>query len=83
MTKTIQINLMREASHVISEAKAVASKNGVKLIGDDSNGRFSGAGIEGQYLIEEGTMAIVIHRKPMLLPWTILEDRLLDFFGKR
>jgi hypothetical protein len=51
------------------------------MVGDASAGKFVGHGLEGHYTIAGRTVAITIHRKPMLVPWAMIESRLHEFFS--
>ena len=81
MHKKLKISLRHEASHAVARAKVAASKNGVDLNGDESAGTFSGRGIEGAYAVSGSVISITINRKPALVPWGMIEQRLKDFFA--
>jgi hypothetical protein len=81
MSHKIEFELKQEADQVIKRARLAAEKNGVHMVGDASAGKFVGHGLEGHYTIAGRTVAITIHRKPMLVPWAMIESRLHEFFS--
>ncbi|NJD05457.1 MAG: hypothetical protein FIA97_03035 [Methylococcaceae bacterium] len=81
MSRKIEFALNEDPQLVIKRARQAAEKNGVHLVGDASAGKFTGHGLDGQYAIASGTIAITIRRKPMLVPWSMIESRLQEFFS--
>lgn len=81
MSKEFEITLTHSAEVVIEAAKKAASKNGVKLDGDSSAGKFSGMGIVGTYGIEGQTLKVAIQKKPMIMTWGLIEKSLREFFA--
>jgi hypothetical protein len=81
MSKRIEVKLNKPADQLITQAKAGAEKNGVEFSGDASTGNFSGKGIEGSYQIEGETLIIEITKKPMIMPWAVIETAVTKFFA--
>lgn len=80
-TKTFAFQLTHEASAVVEKARKAAAGNGVKFEGDDHQGRFAGHGIEGSYAIEDATLTVQISRKPIIMPWSMIETSMRKFFA--
>lgn len=80
MSKQFSIKMTRDAHEVVAKFKSAAEKNDVRFKGDDRNGRFSGKGIEGHYAISGDVLTITIEKKPMLVGWSLIETKVLDFF---
>ncbi|MBS1211870.1 MAG: uncharacterized protein H6R26_486 [Proteobacteria bacterium] len=81
MSKLLQVKLSQAPNEFLPKARAAAHANGVQLTGDHENGRFAGRGIEGAYRIEGDTLAIHIQKKPMILPWPMIESAVKSFFA--
>jgi hypothetical protein len=81
MSKRIEVKLNQPAEQLIARAQAGAEKNGVAFAGDASTGNFSGKGIEGSYLIEGEMLKIDISKKPMVMPWALIETSVKKFFA--
>jgi hypothetical protein len=80
MTKKFSIKLTRDPSEVFTQFKAYAAKNGVGVSGDHQLGQFNGKGIVGSYALSGKTLNITIEKKPMLLGWSLIENKVREFF---
>lgn len=83
MQKKISVNLTADANAVITRIKAAAVQNGIHLEGDALSGQFNGKGMKGSYEIHNATMIITISKKPLLMPWSLIESSVVDFFACR
>lgn len=81
MSKFLEVRLSQAPDEFLPKARAAAKANGVQLTGDHETGRFNGRGIEGAYRIEGDTLAIHIQKKPMILPWPMIESAVKSFFA--
>ena len=79
--KSFQVKLKLKAEEVVEKAKAASKSNGVAMEGDHSKGHFNGQGVEGNYHIEGSTLKISITKKPLIVPWSLLETKIKNFFG--
>ncbi|MFN5746705.1 MAG: hypothetical protein ACK443_11570 [Methylococcaceae bacterium] len=79
--KSFEVKLKSDPEDVIAKAKTAARNNGVNLVGDGQTGHFVGHGIEGSYLILEDTLAIQISKKPFIMPWSLIESTLRNYFA--
>lgn len=80
-TKTYAFPLSGDPLSVVEKARDAAAGNGVKFEGDEQQGRFAGHGIEGLYTIQEAQVMIQISRKPIIMPWSMIESSLRKFFS--
>ncbi|WP_139559522.1 hypothetical protein [Methylotetracoccus oryzae] len=78
--KTYQVALSKEPSVVIEKARKTAGSNGFEFAGDEMEGRFAGKGLQGRYRIEGAQMSIMIDKKPLILPWSLIESSIKSFF---
>jgi len=81
MSKAFEVKLTSNPDEVIAKAKVAARDKGIRFEGDGQTGHFSGHGIEGSYLILEDTLAIQISKKPFIMPWSMIETTLRDYFA--
>jgi hypothetical protein len=79
--KTYRVALSKEPAVVIEQARAKASTNGVEFHGDETEGRFAGKGLQGTYRIEGSQLSLTIAKKPMILPWGVIESSIKSFFA--
>jgi len=75
MKKSIQIKIVAHPDELIIKAKQAAEKHGLRFTGDTESGLINGYGIEAHYLLQEDVLTIKILRKPLLLSWTKLEQK--------
>jgi hypothetical protein len=78
--KTYQVELSKEPVAVVEKARKTASSNGFEFAGDETGGRFAGKGLEGRYRIDGAQMSIMIDKKPLILPWGLIESSIKSFF---
>ncbi len=80
MSRSFEVKLNGDADTVIARARAAAHKNGVHFDGDAQTGHFAGHGIEGSYLILEDILSVQIAKKPLIMPWGMIESTLHKLF---
>ena len=76
MKKSIKVRILDHPEELILKARYAAEKHGLRLTGDTEKGLINGLGIEAHYLLQEDILTVKILRKPLLLPWTLLEQKL-------
>lgn len=86
MAKEYTFKFKSEPEAVISKYKELAKKNNVDFSGDATGGKFSVMGVEGQYAIQavpaqENLLTITIDKKPMLIPWGLVDKTINEFFA--
>ena len=81
MSRRIEIQVNEEGSRLVERAKETARKHGAQLTDNGERGQFGGKGIEGTYEIEGGLLAITISKKPLILPWAMIEKTVRKFFA--
>jgi len=80
MSKSFEVKLNGNPDKIIAKAKEVAQTSGMHFVGDDQTGHFAGHGIEGSYLILEDILCVQIAKKPLILPWGLIESTLKKYF---
>ncbi|QSA97686.1 hypothetical protein [Methylococcus sp. EFPC2] len=82
MSKIITIKLAdRSPEHLVGKARNQAGQNGLNFTGDVNTGHFHGRGLEGRYHIHGDHLRITILRKPLILPWSLVETTIHQFFA--
>jgi hypothetical protein len=81
MNKPIQVKLTRPPDEIIAQAREAATSHGIRFAGDEQTGHFEGHGIEGSYWIMDEVLSIRILKKPFILPWSLIEMKVRDYFA--
>ena len=81
MAKTIIVKLAnRDPEQLVTRARSLAGENGLHFAGDSSAGHFHGRGLEGRYHFSAQALQITILRKPLILPWSLVEMTVSQYF---
>lgn len=72
--KSIKVKIFDHPDELISKAKEVAEKYGLQFLGDSERGLIKGFGIEADYRLQEDVLTVTVFRKPLLVPWTKVEQ---------
>ena len=75
MKKSIKVKIIDHPEELITKAKHAAEKHGLLFIGDTEKGLIKGFGIEAHYLLQEDVLTVKILRKPLLLSWAKVEQK--------
>jgi len=81
MAKKFQFPLSADADTVIAKAKQHATDIKANFEGDTNKGQFGGSGVKGEYVISGDSIEVTIHKKPLIAPWSMVENSLKDFFA--
>ena len=80
-TRTFQLEIDDpDADSWIERAKKAADENNAVFTGDSRTGSFQGRGIAGTYTLKDDLLCITITRKPILVPWEMVESVIKGFF---
>jgi len=63
------------------KAKNAIKKAGANVKGDCNAGSFSGSGLEGSYVFENGSLNITINKKPFIAPESLIKSKVKEFFS--
>jgi hypothetical protein len=70
-------------SHILERARTEARKRGVILTGDDYQGRFTNnSNVVGNYQVRGDRVVITVAKKPLLAPWSVVEQQIREFFSQ-
>lgn len=75
MKKSIRVKIVGHPEELIIKAKQAAEKHGLRFTGNTEQGLIKGFGIEACYLLQEDMLTVNILRKPLLLSWTQVEQK--------
>lgn len=79
MAKTFTYTISEDPHQIINKVKLIASEKGIDVSGDHHQGRLSGKGMSADYLMEGSTLTITVLKKPMIVPWSMVETMVAKF----
>lgn len=68
------------AEVVIAKLRALAEQHDVEFVGDTLKGHAAGKGFHITYLIAGTDVTVTVTKKPLLVPWSIVEKALARLF---
>ena len=75
MKKSIKVKIDDHPDELIVKVKLAAEKHGLRFSGDTEKGLIKGYGIEANYLLQEDALTVNIIRKPLLISWAVVEQK--------
>ncbi|MBT7057065.1 MAG: hypothetical protein HN976_18375, partial [Lentisphaerae bacterium] len=76
MSRTVTHTFRQPPGQVLEAFKERSRQNGIHFTGDERSGRASGRGFVMAYRVDGRTIAITVRKKPWLVPWSMVEDKL-------
>lgn len=64
---------------LLRRARMRAGEAGIALEGDTTGGRFEGLA-DGTFRVTNGTLHVQVDRKPVFIPWALIESQLRQAF---
>ncbi len=80
MSKSFSVPFTGDAPSLLARARKTATDNGAQITGDTNKGTFSGRGVEGSYTVSGNTVNVTVDKKPVIIPWSLVESQLKQFF---
>ena len=80
MSRTVTGMLPESADVLVKKLEKAAKKNGIHFEGDEGFGHAKGKGFHVKYHVEGDHCTIVVTKKPLLVPWSIVESALAKIF---
>jgi len=80
MSKSFSVPFTGDPSSLLERARKAAADNGAQVVGDTNKGTFSGRGVEGSYTVSGNIVNVTVDKKPMIIPWSLVESQLRQFF---
>lgn len=81
MSKSFEIELREKAEHVFARTRKTAAEGGWHFEGDTRSGNIAGQGFAGTYIVEDRKILVTIHKKPVLIPWFVIESQIRSFLN--
>ncbi len=81
MSRSITGTLPEPAIVLVEQLEKAAKKNGIHIEGDGSFGNAKGKGFHVKYHVEGDQCTVVVTKKPLLIPWAIVESALAKIFA--
>ncbi len=78
-TFELKIPPERSIAEGLAEARRRGAEVGVTLTGDARSGEFRGAAA-GRYRVEGRTLFLEVDKKPLIVPWSVIESALKKLF---
>ena len=75
MKKSIQVKIVAHPDELIIKVRQAAEKHGLRFTGNTEKGLIKGLGIEAHYQLQADVLTIKVLRKPLLLSWAKLEQK--------
>jgi hypothetical protein len=79
MAKTFTYTVTEDPQQLIGKVKLIASEKGIDVSGDHQQGSLSGKGVSADYLLKDSTLTITVQKKPMIVPWVMVEKMVDNF----
>ncbi len=82
MAKTFTYTITEDPQQIINKVKDIALEKGITVTGDQQQGNLSGQGVKADYFLENSTLTITVQKKPLIVPWTMVEKMVSKFVDK-
>ncbi len=81
MPKIYRLPLEHGPGEFIKRAEVYDSNPQIRFDGNHEGGEFNAYGVRGTYKFMENLVEVIIHDKPFLVPWAIVENQVREFFA--
>ena len=83
MAHTITVSISNgSVFEILERAQTEAQKFGVIFAGNEYYGRFTNnRNVDGNYQVSGNRVVVTVVRKPMLAPWSVVEQQIREFFS--
>lgn len=81
MARIVTVQINHPPHQLFEQLQLLVQQNDLLLEGDPLNGRLWGKGLEATYMLEEQILSITILQKPWIVPWSVVEGLIEDFFS--
>lgn len=63
------------------KVRNLMQSSGSLFVGNDSSGSFAGSGVKGEYQVIGEDVHITITKKPFIVPYSIVESKIRNYFN--
>ncbi len=81
MSRSVTGELKEDPKLIIEKLYHLAGKHDVEFEGDDEKGYAKGKGFHVNYVIVGTSCTLTVTKKPLLIPWTLVEHQLEKLFN--
>lgn len=81
MAKSFEVDLTEAVEDLLERTRKTATEGGFTFEGDVAGGNIAGQGFEGVYKVADGRIVVTIHKKPMVVPWFVVESKIKNFLA--
>ena len=76
----IYISKPSDINATLSKVAKTVKNGGGNFSGDEYSGRFNGGGVEGKYKVINDRIEIIITKKPLFAPDSLVEKKIREYF---
>jgi len=81
MTRSVTGELKENPDVIVQKLYKMAQKHDVEFQGDSATGFAKGKGFHVEYKVEGTMCTLTVTKKPMLIPWALVESQLEKLFN--
>ncbi|HAG96906.1 MAG: hypothetical protein CMK83_16770 [Pseudomonadales bacterium] len=81
MTRSVTGRLKEDPKVIVERLYRLADKHDVHFTGDSEKGFAKGKGFHVEYLVEGESCTLTVTKKPLLIPWALVESQLEKLFN--
>lgn len=81
MSRSVTGPMPESADVVIAKLRKLAVKHNVEFVGDTLQGYVNGKGFHLKYVINGMQCTLTVTKKPLLVPWSLVESQLHKLFA--
>lgn len=81
MSRSVTGHLPESAEVVVAKLKKMAIKHDIEFSGDTTKGYARGKGFHVEYVLVGTQCTLTVTKKPMLVPWSLVESQLHKLFS--
>jgi hypothetical protein len=82
MSFSIKVAKPANFQETFAKLKDESSKHSISFKGDESNGRVSGYGFDGEYKVHQDHVEIIVHKKPFLVSEAMIKQKINEYMAK-
>ena len=82
MSFSFQIEKPKNVTQVFSKLKSEAAKHNISFSGDETGGRGSGYGFDGEYAVRQDCIEVTVHKKPFLISEAKIKQTAREFLAQ-
>ena len=81
MTRSVTGELKEDPDVIVQKLYRMAQKHDVEFQGDTETGYAKGKGFHVEYKVDGTMCTLTVTKKPMLIPWSLVEHQLEKLFS--